>query len=110
MALADRSQFNVIEQASGWKVDFLVRKDRPFSMEEFARRQPAQLLGRPSFVTTAEDLIIAKLEWASAGQSERQLDDVAGVVDAVGPDLDTRYIQRWVSVLGLQEAWSRAKG
>ncbi|MFH0751717.1 MAG: hypothetical protein V2B17_07765, partial [Chloroflexota bacterium] len=33
-ALDDRTQFNAIDAATGWKVDFLVRRDRPFSREE----------------------------------------------------------------------------
>jgi hypothetical protein len=35
-ALRRRSMFNVIDQA-GWKVDFIVRKNRAFSRDEFAR-------------------------------------------------------------------------
>ena len=36
-ALRDRSQFNAIGP-DVTKVDFIIRKDRPFSIEEFARR------------------------------------------------------------------------
>jgi hypothetical protein len=105
-ALADRSQFNVIETASGWKVDLMIRKNRPFSVEEFGRRQPAELLGSPSFVASAEDVVIAKLEWAKTGESERQLRDVAAILAVSGQRLDYPYIERWVSALGLGEAWS----
>src|SRR2546423_709510 len=34
-ALSGRSMFNVIDFAEGWKADFIIRKDRPFSVEEF---------------------------------------------------------------------------
>ena len=108
-ALADRSQFNVVESASGWKVDLMIRKNRPFSVEELARRQPAQLLGNPTFVASAEDLVIAKLEWAKAGESERQLRDVAAILAVSGEGLDYTYVERWVSALGLGEAWSRVR-
>src|SRR5687768_4478546 len=37
-ALQRRSMFNVIDTYSGWKVDFVIRKDRPFSIEELERR------------------------------------------------------------------------
>ncbi len=36
-ALRNRSMFNLIEPSTGWKVDFMIRKDRPFSVAEFAR-------------------------------------------------------------------------
>ena len=108
-ALAERRQFNVIETASGWKVDLVIRKDRPFSIEEFARRLPAELLGTPTFVATAEDLVIAKLEWAKAAESERQLRDVAAILAVSAEGLDYPYIERWVSALGLREVWSQVQ-
>ncbi|MEX0710647.1 MAG: hypothetical protein WD116_05520 [Chloroflexota bacterium] len=108
-ALTERTQFNVIERASGWKVDLMIRRDRPFSVEELARRQPAELLGIPTFVASAEDVVIAKLEWANAGESERQLRDVAAILAVSGDGLDYPYIEGWVSALGLWEAWSQIR-
>lgn len=106
-ALAERSQFNAIGSDAS-KVDFIIRKDRAFSVEEFARREPADLLGTAGFVTTAEDLVLAKLEWANATGSERQLRDVAGIV-AVRHSLDEDYIERWASALGTHDAWHRVR-
>ncbi|MDP9468663.1 MAG: hypothetical protein M3P32_08010 [Chloroflexota bacterium] len=109
-ALAERGQFNVIESASGWKADLVIRKDRPFSIEEFARRQPVALLGTATFIASPEDLIIAKLEWAKFAESERQLRDVTAILAVSGDRLDYRYIERWVSALGLRDVWSRIHG
>jgi hypothetical protein len=47
-ALTERSQFNAI-RPSAEKVDFVIRKERPFSIEEFGRREPADLLGTLGF-------------------------------------------------------------
>jgi hypothetical protein len=102
-ALVSRTQFNAIGPDAS-KVDFIIRRDRPFSIEEFARRQPADLLGTAGFVTTAEDLVIAKLEWSAASGSDRQLRDVAGIL-AVTETLDTAYIERWAAELGVAETW-----
>jgi hypothetical protein len=101
--LANRTQFNAIGPDAS-KVDFIVRRDRPFSVEEFGRRERADLLGTPGFVTTAEDLVLAKLEWASVSGSERQLRDVAGIL-AIADALDTAYIDRWAGTLGVADAW-----
>jgi hypothetical protein len=60
----DQSQFNVIDTHTGWKIDLIIRKSRPFSNTEFSRRSPATVVGVPVFVATAEDTILAKLEWA----------------------------------------------
>jgi len=110
-ALRARRQFNVIDAASAFKVDLIVRKNRPFSFEEFARRQPAELAGIPVALATAEDTILSKLEWAKqGGGSERQLGDVAGIIDVKGSELDREYIHRWAAALGVLDLWRRASG
>lgn len=101
--------FNVIDFASGWKIDFIIRKSRPFSVEEFERRRLVDLLGASVFVASAEDVVVSKLEWAKLSASERQLQDVAGILRIQRGTLDNAYIERWVSVLGLQTPWQDAK-
>lgn len=108
-ALDDRTQFNAIDATTGWKIDFLVRRDRPFSREEFDRRARANLLGTPAWIASPEDTILAKLEWAGASGSEQQLRDVAAMLDIGAESLDVAYLDRWVTSLGLQGAWSRAR-
>jgi len=99
---------NIVDMTSGWKVDFIVRKNRPFSVEEFQRRQPARLLGCDVFVATAEDTIVAKLDWARDTSSERQLQDVASIIAVSGDALDQGYVDRWIGELGLAELWAKA--
>jgi hypothetical protein len=105
--LKRRGQFNIIDLGSGWKADVIFRKQRPFSKEELARREPAVVLGVDVFVATAEDTILAKLEWAKLGESERQLRDVRGIIDVKGASLDRGYIERWLDDLGVRELWDR---
>lgn len=108
-ALARRSMFNIIDMDTGWKVDLIIRKPRAFSIEELGRREHANLVGVSVDVATAEDTIIAKLEWSKAGGSERQLEDVAAIVRVRGAHLDLSYIERWVDELELREQWQRAR-
>lgn len=100
-----RGQFNAIDPDSGWKADFIVRKDRPFSVAEFRRRRPIRLLNLDLAITRPEDLIVAKLEWAKAGDSERQIRDVAEIVAVQGSTLDIARVERWVGELSLDEQW-----
>ena len=104
-----RTRFNVIEMATAWKVDLVIRRARPFSINELARRQRVTMLGVEVAAATAEDTIIAKLEWAKAGKSDRQLDDVAGILRVRGSDIDQAYIEGWVSALQLESQWERAR-
>ena len=109
-AFDHQGQFNVIVLASGWKVNLILRKNRAFSHSDFERRELATIEDAQIFVATAEDTIVAKLEWAGAGESERQLRDVAGILELRGSTLDLAYIERWVAELGLHAGWERAKG
>ena len=107
-ALERHSSFNAIG-ADALKIDFIIRRERPSSREEFERRQPADLLGTPGYVVTAEDMIIAKLEWAAATDSERQLRDVSGILAVTGDAVDRGYVEGWVAALHLEDVWERAK-
>ena len=46
--------------------------------------------------------------WARDSGSERQLDDVAGIVAATGDALDRTYIDRWAGELGVADLWLKA--
>jgi hypothetical protein len=107
--LKRRGQFNVIDGSSAWKVDLIFRKGRAFSKEEMSRRLPAKVLGVDVFVATAEDTVLAKLEWAKLGESERQLRDVRALVEAKGDSLDRVYIERWLDDLGVRGLWARVQ-
>jgi hypothetical protein len=106
-ALRDRGQFNAI--ATDAKVDFVIRKDRPFSRTEFDRRQRVRLPGVDAHVVTVEDLVIAKLEWASETGSDRQRRDVTEMIAISGDALDGDYVERWANELGLSDDWATLK-
>jgi hypothetical protein len=102
-ALSRRSMFNILHFDSGWKVDLIIRKDRPFSVEEFRRRQMGNLHGRPLPIASPEDVILSKLEWDKITPSERQLRDALNVAAVKWPGLDQAYLRRWAAVLGVSE-------
>lgn len=107
-ALRYESQFNVIDMVTGWKVDLIPRKRRAFSEAEFARRSRLDVMGVSTYVASVEDVIVAKLEWAKAGGSERQLEDVRELVRLERARLDRSYVEQWVQRLDLREMWDRA--
>ena len=103
------SLFNVIDLATGWKIDLIIRKSRAFSQEEFGRRHLVNLQGLRLFVASAEDVVIAKLEWSKLAQSQRQIEDVATILRLRWESLDRAYLEKWVSELNLARKWSEAK-
>ncbi|MEM1203431.1 MAG: hypothetical protein AAGN66_09415 [Acidobacteriota bacterium] len=108
-AFARNGQFNIIDFETGWKVDFILRKARPFSKLEFERRQMEMVGGVQLFVARPEDVVITKLEWAQMSASDRQISDAAGILRVQGQDLDLPYIEHWVAELGLVEELGRAR-
>jgi len=101
--------FNIIDFGSGWRIDFIFLKGRPFSQTEFSRRREEDLGDIRLTVATPEDILIAKLEWAKLGESERQVEDAAGIIRIKGDTLDLAYIERWVKELDLRDQWQAAK-
>jgi hypothetical protein len=104
-----QSLFNVIDLATGWKIDLIIRKSRAFSQEEFGRRQLVTVQGLPLFVASAEDVVITKLEWSKLAQSQRQIEDVATILRLRWEALDRSYLDKWISELDLKQEWSHAK-
>ena len=107
-ALEHQSQFNVIDFATSWKADLIIKKEREFSDEEFRRRQTYTIAGINVSLTTPEDILIAKLEWFREGESARQLEDVVGIIRRQREALDRRYVEYWVNQLGLDNEWRAA--
>jgi hypothetical protein len=109
-ALRTGGQFYSIDPSTGWKADLIFRRARAFSEAEFKRRQHRELLGIEVGLTTLEDLIIAKLEWSELGDSELQRRDIRELLEIAGDSIDRTYLDRWLGILGLQQAWERITG
>lgn len=103
-ALARRSMFNIIDFAEGHKADLIIRKDRPFSQEEFRRRQVRPWHGRPLPWASAEDVLLTKLEWNRITPSERQVEDAFHVALTQGKALDRGYLRHWAPALGVADS------
>jgi hypothetical protein len=104
-----QSLFNVIDLASGWKVDPIIRKSRAFSQEEFRRRQRVMLQAVPLFVASVEDVIVSKLEWSKRAQSQRHIDDVAGILRMRWQSLEHSYLRKWIIELEIEKEWHDAQ-
>jgi len=102
-ALRHRSMFNVIHLSTAWKADLIVRKNRPYSLEEFRRRREVDFRGLRLSIASPEDVILSKLEWARAAESPQQYRDALGVALLQWQELDVPYLRRWAAELGLTE-------
>jgi hypothetical protein len=108
-ACRNKSMFNIIDDITGLKIDFIFLKARKFSQEEFQRKKKATVWGVPLYIATAEDIVVSKLEWAKLGESSRQIEDAAGILKVRGKELDLPYIEKWIADLGLAAQWAEAR-
>jgi len=112
-AVAARTSFNVIHLDTMVKVDIFIFKADAFGRSQFARRTLRQLSPDDSvsiYVASAEDTVLAKLQWyrEGGGVSDRQWTDVLGVLKVQGTALDRAYMEEWARELGLTALLRRA--
>jgi hypothetical protein len=111
-AVRQQRSFNVIHLETAFKVDIFVRKQRAFDESQLARRIKYVVATDPertAFVASAEDTILAKLEWYRLGgeTSERQWRDVLGIIKTQGERLDAAYLRYWAAQLGVADLLER---
>jgi hypothetical protein len=114
-AIRRQSSFNIIHRGTFFKVDVFILKARPFEQTQLSRRVEQVISVEPerkAYVSTAEDTILAKLEWYRLGGevSERQWRDVLGVMAVQGDRLDLVYLRRWATDLEVGALLERALG
>jgi hypothetical protein len=108
-AAAGGGSFNLIDLRSTYKFDVMVRRDREFSRVEFGRRRPVDVGAQELWVASAEDTVLAKLEWGRDGGSDRQIEDAAAVLAVSGPSMDAGYLDRWAAELGVTDLLAEAR-
>lgn len=92
--------FNIIDHKTGFKIDFIIRKDTKYYRLAFNRRKRIKELEMELWVISLEDLIIAKIIWIQEYQSEKQILDIENLL--LNPDKDIIYIKEWCSNLKLR--------
>lgn len=100
--------FNLIHQQSLFKFDIFPLTAHPFHQSQLARIEwlPCPLPGLEDLrlpFCSAEDTILAKLAWyrAGGGVSGRQWSDLEAMRDVQADRLDSDYLHRWASELGV---------
>lgn len=72
-------------------IEVFLLSDDAFDQERFRRCRSVSLFGRPTFVPTAEDVIIMKLRWCRA----KDRDDIRNVMTVQRGRLDWTYVEAW---------------
>ena len=112
-ALRQRGSFNAIHIESAFKIDIFIQKDTAFEKQLISRRKLLKLsdmLDKSFSVVSPEDIILLKLCWHrdSGYESERQWNDVLGVLEIQGDRIDFEYLRKWAVILEVSELLDRA--
>jgi hypothetical protein len=107
--------FNLVHLATAIKVDIYPQRAGDYDRGAMLRatEEVVELAGGVLRlpVSSAEDLILAKLQWFDSGGrvSERQWTDVIGILRVQGSGLDDGYLDRWAPTLGVAELLASAR-
>ncbi len=112
-ATNEKRHFNIIHIDTSFKIDIFVAKPGGFDEKQLERRRLRVINDEPeqkAFVATAEDTILAKLKWYRLGNevSDRQWQDVIGVIKIQGERLDSSYLNEWAKSLGVSDLLEKA--
>jgi hypothetical protein len=94
-----KGMFNIIDHSTGFKIDFIMRKEGEYFDIAFSQKQRINEFGTDLWVISLNDLIIAKMIWIQDYQSERQMSDIKNLL--LNPDKDIEYIKKWSEKLQL---------
>jgi hypothetical protein len=106
-SLKNSSMFNIIDIQAGWKADFIIRKKRDYSEQEFSRRKDANVMGMNLYIVSPEDSILSKLEWSKGRESQAQFNDAMGVLMVQWDRLDFDYLKDWAKKLNIEDSLER---
>ena len=92
------------------RVDLILGRRDAWSRQAFERSRVEDHpgLGRAA-VISAEDLILAKLDWSDGGSSELQLRDCRSVI-RIALALDWEYLERYAAILGVGPLLESVRG
>jgi hypothetical protein len=111
-SIAAGRSFNLIHMPSSEKIDIFPVTNE-FGETQLARATRTTLPGLSESivcpVASAEDILLAKLQWYRAGGeiSDRQWSDIAGII-STNPNLDRAYLDSWARRLGVTDLLARA--
>jgi hypothetical protein len=103
-AVRTHFQFNILHPSTGLKVDVIIPGETEFDRN--VAKRVLRLNVADDLATTMispEDVVLHKLLFYCAGESDKHLRDIAGVMRVHG--VDREYITSWADKLEVRDIW-----
>lgn len=84
----------LIHRETEFKTDLFLLSQDPYDQERFSRRLAMNFNGQPTFVLTAEDVVVTKLRWLRP----KDVQDIHDVIAMKNHALDWDYVHRWTAI------------
>lgn len=102
------THFSIVHAKGDIKIDFWVLKDKASERARFERRKKISLFSRSTYIISAEDMVLTKLEWFKRSKNTKHLDDAIGIIKVQAGKLDKHYITRNLEKFGIKKYWGTA--
>ena len=108
MARSLHGHFYLIHHETGCKADiYLFNRDKLHAWGLMRRRRIELPEGWGLWVAPPEYVIVRKLEYFREGGSEKHLNDIAGMYEVSGEQIDAASLNMWINEKNLLPEWAR---
>lgn len=98
--------FNLIHHATGFKADIYPVGNSSLHQWALDKRKEIIFQGESVWVAPVEYVILRKLEYYREGRSEKHLQDIAGILELSGDQIDFKFLMEQIDNKGLLKVWA----
>ena len=109
-ARSPAGHFNVIHRDTALRADIYVAGDDPLHGWAFQHRQRIRFEAVEIWVAPLEYVVLRKLQYYQASESDRHLRDIAMMLRISGDLVDAGAMDRWLTELDLGDTFRQAQG
>lgn len=105
--LGDKGHMNVIDQNTGFKIDIYPAGSDDLTKWGFENKKRVELIeGEEVWVAPPEYVILKKLVYYGEGGSQKHIEDIKGMLEVSGDQINPSFIEMWASKLNLSDCWA----
>lgn len=105
--LGEKGHMNVIDQKTGFKIDIYPAGRDDLTMWGFENKKRIELISNEEvWVAPPEYVMLKKLSYYKEGGSQKHIEDVKGMLEVSGDQINTPFIEKWLLKLGLSDGWA----